>query len=236
MSGCQDKTVRFWDLNSLGDSNGGCVGVLRGHADRLCCLQWDGDQSLLVTGSHDSCIKLWDVRMLDGDDGNVAISVRSNGEDDTSAACLRTLTGHKGRVCCLQFDHEKIVSGSDDNKIKVWSLYGGGEEGEKDCFNTLADHDYWVNTLYFKDNKLVSGAADDTIKVWDFGKKRKCGPYPSSSGERASEAMGKATAHKTKDAKWKAHNLSNIASNFDWGTPSFSLAQTLSVADRCSIQ
>jgi len=179
--------------------------------------------------------------MLDGNDGTVSISVKTTGEEgDNSAACIRTLTGHTGRVCCLQFDHEKIVSGSDDNKIKVWSLYGN--EGENGCFNTLADHDYWVNTLYFKDNLLVSGAADDTIKIWDFSGKKRNRRSSSESGSAAmkdSWMLGKSAHGKGKEGnnnRWKT-NRGSIASNtaIDWGKPSFSLAQTLSVADRCVI-
>lgn len=36
-----------------------------------------------------------------------------------SKACFRVLRGHEGRVCCLKFDEDKIVSGSDDSTVKV---------------------------------------------------------------------------------------------------------------------
>jgi len=184
VSGSQDKLIRFWDLNSLNTSKNGCFSVMKGHTDRLCCLQYDGDASLVVSGSSDSTIKIWDTRML----GEPARNQVSEDEGDgNSRCCLRTLRGHTGRVCCLQFDHEKIVSGSDDNKIKVWSLYGeaakpgAGGDTSSCCLNTLVDHDYWVNTLQFNETKLVSGAADDTIKIWDFAAKKKTGTYWNSS-------------------------------------------------------
>jgi len=165
VTGSMDKTLRFWDLNAAGDSNSGCVGVMRGHTDRLCCIQEDPVENLLVSGSRDSTIRLWDTRVLGGTDS-------SNGAAD-NRACFRVLRGHDGRVCCLRFDEDKIVSGSDDNTVKVWSLHGKGlSTGRKTshpyCINTFTAHDYWVNSLQFQDNMLVSAAADDTIKIWDF--------------------------------------------------------------------
>jgi WD40 repeat protein len=40
-----------------GNIKSGCVGVMRGHTDRLCCMQEDPRENLLVTGSRDSTIR-----------------------------------------------------------------------------------------------------------------------------------------------------------------------------------
>lgn len=195
VTGSMDKTIRFWDLNASGNIKSGCVGVMRGHTDRLCCMQEDPRENLLVTGSRDSTIRLWDTRVLEGgvQAGRSGPAYNSAGD---SRACFRVLRGHEGRVCCLQFDEDKIVSGSDDNTVKVWSLHGksaagaGGRSKARAttsssssssssslasktaepsyCINTFTAHDYWVNSLKFRDNQLISGAADDTIKIWDF--------------------------------------------------------------------
>ena len=187
---------------------------MRGHTDRLCCMQEDPRENLLATGSRDSTIRyathtpqasggrrahathnrLWDTRVLEGgaQAGRSGPAYNSAGD---SRACFRVLRGHEGRVCCLQFDEDKIVSGSDDNTVKVWSLHGksaagaGGRSKARAttsassslstitsktiaepsyCINTFTAHDYWVNSLKFRDNQLISGAADDTIKIWDF--------------------------------------------------------------------
>jgi hypothetical protein len=39
------------------NTKNGCVGVMRGHTDRLCCMQEDSKENLLVTGSRDSTIR-----------------------------------------------------------------------------------------------------------------------------------------------------------------------------------
>jgi len=185
VTGAMDKTIKFWDLRSAGSSKSGCYQTLSGHADRLCCLQHEASEWLVVSGSRDSTIKIWDTRMICRKEPKRAR--RGNGEEEEVTRkddSMKTLRGHEGRVCCLQFDEDKIVSGSDDNTVKVWSLTG--DEGHEDCVNTLVSHDCWINSLKFNGNILVSGAADDSIKVWDFlqlkRKERRRGGRPQNNG------------------------------------------------------
>ena len=51
VSGSYDSTLRLWCLKT-----GACRKVLRGHADRVLCLFWDGDT--LLSGSTDQTIKV----------------------------------------------------------------------------------------------------------------------------------------------------------------------------------
>lgn len=55
--------------------------VFKGHSDSVMALQFDSQ--ILITGSHDSTIKVWDI---------------------VSGKGLRTLTGHTRGIRCLQFD------------------------------------------------------------------------------------------------------------------------------------
>ena len=36
--------------------------------------------------------------------------------------CMATLVGHRGAVTCLALGDDKIVSGSDDNDVRIWSF------------------------------------------------------------------------------------------------------------------
>ena len=36
--------------------------------------------------------------------------------------CATTLVGHRGAVTCLALGEDKIVSGSDDGDVRVWSF------------------------------------------------------------------------------------------------------------------
>jgi len=59
------------------------------------------DKLRLVSGSHDRTIKVW---------------AREDGR------CTATLVGHRGAVTCLALGEDKIVSGSDDGDIRIWSF------------------------------------------------------------------------------------------------------------------
>lgn len=63
---------------------------------------WHPTRPLLLSGSHDGRIKVWDVR---------------------SRIPLHTLpTVHKGKVLCVAWDGERIVSGGADNVIRIHSV------------------------------------------------------------------------------------------------------------------
>lgn len=75
------------------------------------------------------------------------------------------LKGHDDHVItCLQFNPASnlIVSGSDDNTLKVWS----SETGR--CLRTLSGHTggVWSSQLS-SSNIIISGSTDRTLKVWD---------------------------------------------------------------------
>jgi E3 ubiquitin-protein ligase TRAF7 len=55
---------------------------------------------------------------------------------------------------------DKLISGSDDNTIKVWNTDTWA------CERTLEGHTGTVNSLVRHGDKLISGSADSTIKVW----------------------------------------------------------------------
>lgn len=74
---------------------------------------------------------------------------------------MRTFAGHRGVVTCLQFDDDKIVSGSSDSTIKVWSTRTNAPWS----VFTLLGHSDSVRCLVLRGNMLVSGSNDTTIKV-----------------------------------------------------------------------
>ena len=82
--------------------------------------------------------------------------------DLESGECAQTYTGHLYTVMSLQFDSNKIVSGSADQTIKIWNIKTG------QCLNTLPGHTEVVMSVKFDHTKIVSGSADKTAVVWDF--------------------------------------------------------------------
>ena len=74
----------------------------------------------------------------------------------------KELKGHDDHVItCLQFSNNKIVSGSDDNTLKVWNASTGR------CLRTLVGHTGGVWSSQMEGNTIVSGSTDRSLKVWN---------------------------------------------------------------------
>uniref|UniRef100_A0A7N6AE00 F-box domain-containing protein n=1 Tax=Anabas testudineus TaxID=64144 RepID=A0A7N6AE00_ANATE len=72
------------------------------------------------------------------------------------------LKGHDDHVItCLQFSGDLIVSGSDDNTLKVWSAITGK------CLRTLTGHTGGVWCSEMTASTVISGSTDRTLRVWD---------------------------------------------------------------------
>ena len=69
-------------------------------------------------------------------------------------------------VTCLQFDAEKILTGSDDANINVYDTKTGALRAR------LEGHEGGVWALQYEGNVLVSGSTDRTVRVWDIIKGR----------------------------------------------------------------
>jgi len=72
------------------------------------------------------------------------------------------LQGHEQSVLSVQFDDQRIVSGSSDKSVKVWDINTG------QLLATLLGHENSVYSLHLVGDALLSGSADYTGKVWDL--------------------------------------------------------------------
>jgi len=151
-SGSRDKTIRIWDLKAdvsnfdeNYDTKGKyCQKVLTGHMDWLNAVSFSSNASLLVSGSWDFNIKIWNL---------------ANCQD------IFTLKGHLSAIsrCLFTSDDEKIVSASYDGTLKIWDAKKGVE------IVALLGHTQRVNDFSFlQDTKVVCSVSDDaTIRLWD---------------------------------------------------------------------
>ncbi|KAL4808263.1 WD40-repeat-containing domain protein [Aspergillus unguis] len=69
-------------------------------------------------------------------------------------------------VTCLQFDTDKILTGSDDTNINVYDTKTGVLRA------TLQGHEGGVWALEYHGNTLVSGSTDRSVRVWDIERAR----------------------------------------------------------------
>ncbi|XP_061921790.1 F-box/WD repeat-containing protein 7-like isoform X2 [Entelurus aequoreus] len=74
----------------------------------------------------------------------------------------KELKGHDDHVItCLQFSGDLIISGSDDNTLKVWSAVTGK------CLRTLTGHTGGVWCSQMAGATVISGSTDRTLRVWN---------------------------------------------------------------------
>ncbi|EFQ27915.1 WD domain-containing protein [Colletotrichum graminicola] len=112
-----------------------------------------------------------------GADSNIALWTPSSQNDE---GIVSLLSGHKEVVKTVKFllqvdgeDRKLLVSGSDDQTLKVWSLDPKTNQGE--CVQTVHEHSAPVNCIAILHSRnapkqflLASGAADATIKIWQL--------------------------------------------------------------------
>ncbi|KAH8097106.1 WD40 repeat-like protein [Cristinia sonorae] len=118
-------------------------------------------------------------------------AIVGSSEDKENAAVFeptsRKMYGHTDSVYCLEFDSSKIITGSRDRTIKVWSLKTGkclatfsGHNGsvlclkfdkdwELDPANALSEEEFGGegHNLWRK-GFMVSGSSDSSVCVWDM--------------------------------------------------------------------
>ncbi|KAM3178405.1 hypothetical protein ACTXT7_002622 [Hymenolepis weldensis] len=62
ITGHEDRCIRFYDLSRQGgDAGNACVATVVTHLEAVTCLTVDPHDLYVLTGSHDSSIRLWDL-------------------------------------------------------------------------------------------------------------------------------------------------------------------------------
>ena len=133
--------VEIWDVVS-----GNCLYILEEeeHKGRVKSVDFSPDGQLLVSGSTDKTIKIWDLR---------------------KRQLIRNLIGHDASVVSVAFspDGEKIVSSACEGTIRIWNV----DDGK--CIQELAGHQNWVWSVTFSpDGQFIASASqDESIILWD---------------------------------------------------------------------
>jgi F-box and WD-40 domain protein CDC4 len=87
--------------------------------------------------------------------------------EDTKPKHIAFRAHQRNVVTCLQFDTDKILTGSDDTNINVYDTKTGALRSR------LEGHEGGVWALQYEGNTLVSGSTDRSVRVWDI-EKGKC--------------------------------------------------------------
>jgi len=156
-----------------------------GHAMRVDGMAFSPDGTLLVSGSADNTVKLWDtaskreVRTLAGHAGGVkAVAFRPDGQWVASGGIdgniklwevatgnqMRNMAGN-GSVTTVAFspDGRYFAAGNMERGVKLWNLKSG-QEGL-----SLPGHSGAIMSLAFSSDGrwLASGSLDRTVKIWN---------------------------------------------------------------------
>ncbi|CAO0801899.1 unnamed protein product [Mucor circinelloides] len=102
-TGHSDNTVRLWDPRSEDGTN--VKMSLRGHTAWVSSVSWSRtSEYALCTGSYDSTVRVWDIRSREP-----LYTVDNEGEEKT-----------KDKVLSVFWDDNKILSGGEDKKLRIY--------------------------------------------------------------------------------------------------------------------
>lgn len=127
-------------------------GTLRDHTDQVTCLKTSlGDPSLLLSGSRDKTINVWQLN--------------KSSESTYEGTVVRKLEGHHHIVedIDLSSDGQFCLSASWDRTLRLWDL------GTGDCTKKFHAHTNDVLSCSFSpDNRIIiSGSRDKTVRLWN---------------------------------------------------------------------
>ncbi|MBV7333122.1 WD40 repeat domain-containing protein, partial [Chloroflexi bacterium TSY] len=150
-------TIYLWDLMAPSGS-GFAFETLSGHTDSVFSVAFSPDGQMLVSGSMDKTVRLWDVQ---------------------SGRCLKTLSDHSTSVLC-------VASGDADATIKLWDVQTGmclkTLLGHTSWIRAMVFRPIPNSTVHWQTalegtacsqgvrddvQLLASGGDDQTVRLWD---------------------------------------------------------------------
>jgi WD40 repeat protein len=134
--------------------------ILQGHEDRVNAVAISPDGQIIVSGSWDKTLRLWDTR---GD------------------SLEKPFRGHEGEITSVAFstDGKTIASGSGDGTVRLWNVKGiaigmpmWGHEGDV------------TSVAFSQDGQIIaSGGVDGTIRLWDLQGNAIAQPFYGHEGD-----------------------------------------------------
>ena len=142
VTGSDDGTIRLVS-SATGTGIERELLVFAGHLGGVWALKVDWERGILVTGSTDRTLIIWDL---------------ATGER------LKHLLGHTSTVRCVEICDDLVISGSRDGTLRIWNILSG------DCLHVLIGHAASVRCLSLgpEGNTIVSGSYDHTCRLWDL--------------------------------------------------------------------
>nr|XP_018899764.1 PREDICTED: protein FAN-like [Bemisia tabaci] len=143
--GSWDSTIIVYDIKCART-----IDTIHGHEDAVSCIGWNQERKILITGSWDCSVRIWQAQYP---------------WSPIKAASTRLANlDHDSRVKCLSICETLVASGTEDGELFLWSL---------DSFRLvkeLPSHFAAVNDICFSpdETKLISCSNDQWFKVFDL--------------------------------------------------------------------
>lgn len=172
VTGSGDCTIRLWSLTKsttkstvdgqpMQRYDATCIDTIRAHTDSVRCLACIPGGTGFVSASHDGTIKVWEVDMDN-------VNGTAHGSGPTVVLC-RDLVGHTALVysSSISPDGTLVVSGSEDNTAKLWSLKDGR------CIQTIQHPGCVWSTGFLGNGDFVTGCSDGVARIWSSASERR---------------------------------------------------------------
>ena len=143
----EDGIIKLWDIAAAAPV---ALSNLEGHTSVVYDIKASAAGSMVLSGSDDRTVRLWDLR---------------------TSSCVRAMEGHSLRVWSVDMDGRchTAVSGSRDKSVKLWDL-GSGR-----CMETYEGHSGTVRDVVMHESGssfLSSGYTDPFVNAWAVGSTR----------------------------------------------------------------
>lgn len=176
-SASKDGSLRRWDLPKQT-----CVSAFVGHASEVHCLAVCESRGVLISGSSDHYVVVWD---MDNPERRAALRPR-----------------HTGWVTCVACNDSLIVSASEAD-LRVWPMLRQSDLGIGDFqlpqlrwpYQLLTGHRAMINCLVLKDDFILSGGNDSLVCVWQKHSSGRYSPKHTLCGHGASSWVNCLAAH-----------------------------------------
>lgn len=202
------------------------------HKSIVTAVRFSVNDSLLVTGSVDSTIKIWKkqtgeiVRTIKQPEGISYLDLSADGNfiatgsydaivriwRVSDGALMKELRGSKGTIWTVAFsmDGKLLASAGDDNTVRIWKTSTG------ELLHSLQGHKRIVWSLKFSPDgtKLASASYDFTFKIWNVADGRLLNTntgHTETVVDIAFSHDGKMLASTSDDCTIKIWNMENMA-------------------------
>ncbi|KAF8688860.1 WD domain, G-beta repeat, partial [Rhizoctonia solani] len=175
LTGAWDRTIKAWDVET-----GDLLSTTKAHSDFLKTLLIIPQLNLLVSGSSDKHVKLWDLSVL-----------TSPTAHNESLVQIGSTTGHTRPVECLAVDSSvgyRLYSADSMGVIKAWEVESHPAPTSSRRLTHVGDlqaHTMGITDMWVAHGRVWSASTDNTVRVQSLEKEAVSHPLDHATHVRS---------------------------------------------------